>query len=277
MLQKFPEQTGKVYAFGLTYPEHIAELGEKSAEPVIFYKSCQPDIEPTVVVMPRHQQVRAALAEMDAVIAHAMAAVFPQMPVLLDYEVEVGMVLLESVMAEQLLDGSFMPRYGLFLANDITARSVQFAGEMSDDRVEYWAKSKSFAGFLPVSSQMLETQEGESFPDWTLQLSVNGQLRQSGKLASVILSPRQFVERALLFSGGRKLVQGDVIMTGTPSGVAASVAKWKRVLASFISGYWRARLAIKSAMKNPAHLRSGDEVETKLVGSELPDLSFRID
>jgi len=279
-IQSLPENLGRIYAFGLTYLEHIKEIGEKVADPVIFEKHCAPEVDPEVVAMPRHQQVRAALAELDGMVADAVVRGLKhnegEIPVLLDYEVELAIVLLEPVSIEQLKDENWMPQYGLCLANDVSARSVQFAGQMMEDRLRYWAQAKSFASFLPVGSEMHTCNAADAFPDWSLELKVNGEVRQSAALSEMILTPRQFVEKALAYSGADRLEVGDVILTGTPSGVAASISKLKRTIGAMLPASLAVKLAIKGAMKSPLYLQSGDLIESQVKGSNLPSLDFKI-
>lgn len=280
-LQSIPKQLGRIYAFGLTYLEHIKETGEKVADPVIFEKHCAPEVNPEVVAMPRHQQVRASLVELDGMVADAVVRGLSkrtngEIPVLLDYEVELAMVLLEAVSTEQLKDENWMPQYGLCLANDVSCRSVQFAGQMVEDRLRYWAQAKSFASFLPIGGEMSACNAADAFPDWSLELKVNGEVRQSAALSEMILTPRQFVERALAYADADQLEVGDVILTGTPSGVAASISKLKRTIGAMLPASLAVKLAIKGAMKSPLYLRSGDLIESQVKGSDLPPLNFKI-
>lgn len=276
MLKDSPDKFGKTYAFGLTYLEHLKEIGEKISDPVIFEKYCQPDPAVDSVLIPSHDDIMSSLLELDEGIANKLKDKFSPLPVLLDYEVEVGMVLLERVTTEQLLDKSWMPEYGLLLANDVSARGLQFAGQMSPQRLKFWAAAKSFKTFTPISTTMYVSKQADRFPDWTLQLQVNGEVRQRASLQEVILSPRQFVERALEYSENHELFSGDLILTGTPSGIAASIPKFKRIIGDLIPAQLAVSLAIKGAQNSEKYLAVGDEVTSQIQGSDISDLNFNI-
>jgi len=79
---------------------------------------------------------------------------FGDLSTLLDYEVELGFVLLEDIANGQLLADHFVPPLGYFIANNLSARNVALLGEGTDMRYEYWGVSKSFPGFLPMSDQI---------------------------------------------------------------------------------------------------------------------------
>lgn len=63
-----------------------------------------------------------------------LRADYPKLSALLDYEVEMGFVLLEDVDPSQLDQPSFAPRLGFFIANDLSARSVGILGEGQPNR-----------------------------------------------------------------------------------------------------------------------------------------------
>lgn len=276
MLKDTPLIFGKTYAFGLTYLEHLKEVGEKISDPVIFEKHCQPNVSAGSVVTPTHETIASSLLQLDADIAKKVQERFSPIPALLDYEVEIGIVLLEAVTAKQLQDKKWMPEYGLLLANDVSARTLQFAGQMSQQRLDFWSAAKSFKTFTPISETMYTSNQADKFPDWTLQLQVNGELRQSASLQEVILTPRQFVERALAYSAKKELLPGDLILTGTPSGIAASIPKFKRIIGDLIPAKLATYLAIKGAQKSKQYLKVGDEVTSQVLGSEISNLDFTI-
>lgn len=277
MIKNSPDEFGKTYAFGLTYLEHLKEIGEKISDPVIFEKCCHPNLETSLVQTPTHDDIMRSLVLLDTEVANKLKNTFSLMPALLDYEVELGMVLLEEVTAEKLQDKDWMPEYGLLLANDVSARALQFAGQMSHQRLDFWSAAKSFKTFTPVSKTMYLSKQADKFPNWTLQLQVNGESRQGASLQEVILSPRQFVERALEYSAGNILFSGDLILTGTPSGIAASIPKFKRIIGDLIPAQLAVSLAIKGAQKSKKYLKAGDRVTSQIQGSDIADLDFSIE
>ena len=272
----FPDFVNEIYALGLTYRSHIKESGEKAGDPVIFDKTCHVDVEPEIVSAPSHSDMFAALDDLDASIAERMREQFPQLPGLLDYEVEIGMILLEAVDKANLEDPNWMPKVGYFLANDITVRSVQIAGQLAEDRYAYWSASKSFPGFLPVAAQIWspEVAAPDDLPDIRLELKVNNEVRQSEPVSDIIFTPRQMIE---IVSGERPngcLKKGDVILTGTPSGVALGMSPLKALAARLLPPSLLVKIGIRSGVGNPRFLKPGDIVEqsAKWLGS----FSFRI-
>lgn len=272
----FPDFVNEIFALGLTYRSHIKESGEKAGEPVIFDKSCRVDVEPEVVSAPSQADMFAVLDDLDASIAQKVRAQFPQLPGLLDYEVEIGMILLEPVDKTNLEDPSWMPKVGYFLANDITVRSVQIAGQLAEDRYAYWSASKSFPGFLPVASQVWSPNVAapDDLPNVSLELRVNNEVRQSEPVSDIIFSPRQMIDIVAASRPNGRLEKGDVILTGTPSGVALGMTRLKALAARLLPSSLLVKLGIRSGVSNPRFLKSGDVVEQS--ADWLGSFSFRV-
>lgn len=272
----FPDFVNEIYALGLTYRSHIKESGEKAGDPVIFDKTCRVDVELELVSAPDQSEMFAALEDLDASIAQKMRAQFSELPDLLDYEVEIGMILLEPVDKADLEDPNWMPNVGYFLANDMTVRSVQIAGQLAEDRYAYWSASKSFPGFLPVAAQVWSPKapSAHDLPDVSLELKVNGEVRQSEPVSDIIFTPRQMIE---IVSGERangRLEKGNVILTGTPKGVALGMSRLKALAARLLPPSLLVKVGIRSGTNNPRFLKSGDVVEQS--ADWLGAFSFRI-
>lgn len=261
--QEFPSEIGRIFAFGLTYEGHIRESGERPGEPVIFDKTCAVTVEPETVSAPSSSQMFVSLEHMNSGIASRLRNKFPSLPALLDYEIELGFVVLEEVTSEKLGDRAWMPKVGYFLANDVTARSVQIAGQLADNRYDYWSASKSFDGFLPVANKLWipSSPSGNTFPDVRLQLKVNGTVRQSEAVADLIYSPREMIDIVCQDKSDGILNVGDVILTGTPSGVALGMSKGKQIMAKLLPPSLLVRVGIDSNRKSKNFLRPGDLVE----------------
>lgn len=260
-LVDFDLAPGAVYALGLTFADHIRETGERADAPVVFRKHCQPSRAKSLP-LPSATALQAAVAGHDAMLAERLQQRFAALPALLDYEVEIGIALLQPVSLEQLQSADCRLRYGLFVANDLTARSVQMAGEAARERLLLWSAAKSFAGFLPVGAQLWlpEQPDLERFPELQLRTHVNGALRQSASSRQMIYSPRQLLSFAAASAPYQQLQAHDLILCGTPAGVGLSIPRWKRRLASLLPARLRVAAAIHANRNNPRLLRGGDQV-----------------
>lgn len=255
----------RVHALGLTYAAHINETGSEAGGPAVFAKdaSCLL-VRGERVTSPSREALLASVARLDAGLAERVASRFPQLPPLMDYEVELGLVLLEDVSAQALERADFAPPVGYFLANDLTARSVQVLGEGRADRMAFWGAAKSFPGFL-VAGPVLwvpEQPQAEACLDVTLTLTVNGEVRQRGRTMDLIATPRELLRLAARAAPSGMLEKGDAVLTGTPSGVAFAVPAWKRRLAALLPGSTlRLSAALRTHAHNPRMLKPGDVVE----------------
>lgn len=264
-LTKFPESVGHVYALGLTYRAHIEEVGAKESEPMMFAKECAVSIGDTELALPAEASLWEALSKLNPELAAELKSKLGHMPLMLDYEVELGFYLFEDVTAEQLNDKTWMPKVGLFLANDVSARSLQICGELApspSERMEYWTLSKSLPGFLPVASELYcpESISPDHFPDIELSLTVNGIERQRDNCQNIIYSPRLMLEYALKASSEGILKAGDCLLTGTPAGVALRLTPMKKFMAKILPAYLRVKLGLQGGAKDPAYLGVGDEI-----------------
>lgn len=255
---------GRVFALGLTYADHLRETGEKPQDPVVFMKHCHPmPATQTTVATPPAPALRAAIARLEPALAAWLDGRFSTLPPLLDYEVELGILLRQDVSLQQLQNPGFAPQIGFFVANDLTARSVQIAGEGAAHPLDFWSAAKSFADFLPVGDTLWcpHTPQLERWPDLTLQTRVNGQVRQSAPTHHLLYTPRQLLLHAAQHAEGSLLRQGDLILTGTPAGIALRVPAWKRRLAALLPRRLRIAAAIRSNQHHSAFLRPGDVLE----------------
>jgi 2-keto-4-pentenoate hydratase/2-oxohepta-3-ene-1,7-dioic acid hydratase in catechol pathway len=255
----------RVHALGLTYAAHIQETGGEAGGPAVFAKDAGALLRHgDTVASPSREALLEAVARLDATLAARVGARFAELPPLLDYEVELGLVLLEDVRAEVLERPDFAPPVGYFLANDVTARTVQVLGEGREDRMAFWGAAKSLPGFLVAGPTLWvpEAPWAEACLDVTLTLTVNGEVRQRGRTMDLIGSPRELLRLAVRAQPSGVLERGDVVLTGTPAGVAFAVPAWKRKLAGLLPGPTaRLSAALRVHAHNPRMLRPGDVVE----------------
>lgn len=176
---------GKVMAIGLNYREHAEEQSRTPPErPLIFCKFPSAIIGPGVPI-----RIPAASAQ-------------------IDYEVELAVVIGRRGRFIERADAS-RHVFGYTILNDVTARDLQ-----KSDR--QWVRSKSFDTFCPMGPVMVTASEFEFPPALDIRLRVNGEERQRSNTANMIFDVGALVHD---LSQAFTLEPGDVIATGTPSGV----------------------------------------------------------
>ena len=181
---------GAVYCIGMNYAKHAAEGG---AEPpkniVVFFK-------------PPHTL---AGPDDDIVIAPGFTQV--------DWEVELAIVIGQRAWQLGPTDNPLDYVFGFTLANDLSDRHWQLA--LSGGQ---WSKGKSGPGFLPLGPSIVEAAAIDSGA-LRLQSWVNGEARQDSTTADMIFSVDDIIRDLSQFT---VLEPGDVVLTGTPEGVALS-------------------------------------------------------
>src|SRR5258706_4663590 len=177
-----PVVPSKIIAIGLNYADHARESGKAlPKEPLFWLKA------PTSLI-PDGAKVEIPFAN------HRT-----------DFEAELGIVIGRRV---RNVTPAAAPRYilGYTAAQDISDRTIQ-GGESQ------WTRAKSFYTFTPLGPYV-ETKIDPH--DLTIQLFQNGQLRQNSNTRQLIFNCYQLVS---FISTNMTLLPGDVILTGTPSGV----------------------------------------------------------
>jgi 2-keto-4-pentenoate hydratase/2-oxohepta-3-ene-1,7-dioic acid hydratase in catechol pathway len=128
----------------------------------------------------------------------------------LDYEVELALVIGQAgrrISAERAYDYI----YGYTVANDVSAREVQ-------RNHGQWFLGKAMDGACPLGPCIVPKRFLSNVQQVRLQTRVNGEVRQDSSTADMLYDIPRIIE---IVSGGLTLEPGDVIITGTPSGVAA--------------------------------------------------------
>ncbi len=198
----------RVYCVGRNYAEHAREMGAKpEREPPFFF--CKPSDAASV------------LAIDDA--SHVTPLPYPSATADYQHEVELVVVLGQRARASAVVSntaqaGELVLGYAVGL--DMTRRDLQTAAK---HKGLPWEAGKSFDFAAPIGPVTLAPPaNGETAPaawaDASVTLLVNGRQRQHGRIADMIWSvPEVIMQLSLLV----RLMPGDVIMTGTPAGVAA--------------------------------------------------------
>ena len=174
-----------IICLGLNYMDHVEESGLKPPEaPVFFTKS------PTAIVGPYDD------------------IIYPRATGELDYEVELALVIGRR--------GKYISRgeaydyiAGYMVFNDVTARDLQ-------RRHRQWFRGKSLDTFAPMGPCIATGDEVGDPMNLNMWLRVNGELRQSSNTGRMIFDIPEIIS---ILSDGMTLQPGDVIATGTPSGV----------------------------------------------------------
>ncbi|EFL55290.1 FAH family protein [Veillonella atypica ACS-049-V-Sch6] len=97
---------------------------------------------------------------------------------------------------------------GYTIGNDVSARALQFRGSQ-------WILGKSLDNFAPVGPVIVSPDDFD-FDNATITTTVNGEVRQRAQLQQMLFKPYEIIE---FVSQYITLQEGDIIFTGTPSGV----------------------------------------------------------
>jgi 2-keto-4-pentenoate hydratase/2-oxohepta-3-ene-1,7-dioic acid hydratase in catechol pathway len=176
---------------------------------------------------------------------------------LLDYEVEIGLVIGRDMPVDTTISEANLSDYicGLVVADDVSARDVQLT------KTQFY-EAKSYPTFTPVGPALvlLDADELKRFGDLRLRLRVNGQIRQNMLVeGDIIYRPVQALQALSRF---QRLDAGDLVLTGTPVGTAISApAKPIEVIGSLLPDQLKWKAFFSRQAKNPKYLRHGDVVE----------------
>lgn len=175
----------KIICLGLNYLDHREESGfEKPQKPLLFCKT------PNALAGP-----------FDPIL-------LPQSCDQIDWEVELAVVIGQAgkrIPAREALNYVA----GFSVLNDVSGRQVQF----SDSQ---WFRGKSFDTFAPMGPALVTVDEIENFQNLKLTARVNGEIMQDGNSADMIFDIPTIIA---FISQDITLWPGDIISTGTPSGV----------------------------------------------------------
>jgi 2-keto-4-pentenoate hydratase/2-oxohepta-3-ene-1,7-dioic acid hydratase in catechol pathway len=178
-----PVNPSKIVCVGRNYAEHAAELGnEVPAEPLLFLKAPS------------------------AVINHDENIKLPKYSKQVEHEGELAIVIGRKCRSLFDDEDPFDHILGYACLNDVTARDLQ-------KKDGQFTRSKSFDTFCPIGP-FIETDI--DLKNGGVTTRVNGEVRQSGKFSQMVF-PVDFLIRYI--SNMMTLMPGDVIATGTPSGV----------------------------------------------------------
>ncbi len=181
---------------------------------------------------------------------------------LLDYEIELALVMRQQVDAPTTITVADLPQYvfGVTIANDLSARDVQLPQGQ-------FLKGKSYRGFCPLGPilAILEPQDFALLDDLELRLEVNGGLRQTDNTANMLYRPAETLTELTEFCN---LSPGDVLLTGTPHGcVATSPPALVRRLATALLPEDKLWAAFVKTNKRKPYLQPGDVITASIRNS----------
>lgn len=198
----------KIVCVGLNYAKHAAESGmDVPKEPVLFFKATSSIVGPYDAVM------------------------LPKGGDKTDWEVELAVVIGKK--ASYVEEADVMDHIaGYVLHNDISERAFQL------ERSGQWVKGKSCDTFAPIGPFVATKDEIKDPNNLNLWLKLNGEMLQDSNTSDFIFNIQQVVSYISQFM---TLLPGDVISTGTPSGVGLG-------------------------LKPPKYLQAGDVMELGIEG-----------
>ena len=182
---------------------------------------------------------------------------------LLDYEVEFGVVLRAPLTRGARVQSQDLAELvaGVVLCNDVSARDVMFGASFLQ-----WFQGKSYRTFCPAGPvlYLLEKDEViEVLENLDIELSVNGEPRQTGSSDQLIFKPAETLESLARIMD---LKAGDLLLTGTPAGVTSpATPKLVDILKTHLLADEARRdaLRIEMAAFRP-FLKPGDVVTAKM-------------
>jgi len=184
--ERFPVH--RIYCVGLNYADHIREMGSAPTPPVFFMKPA------------------------DAVVANGAAVPYPPATANFHYEIELVVAIARAgrdIAPARALEHVF----GYAVGNDLTRRDLQAAAK---ERGQPWDVAKGFDCSAPVAA--LRPASAGHVSRGRIWLKVNGELRQDSDVSHMLWDVPHIIAA---LSGFYELVPGDLIFSGTPSGVGA--------------------------------------------------------
>ena len=176
----------KFIGIGLNYTDHAEETGMTIPnEPIIFIKanSCISGPNDNILLPKKSKKT--------------------------DWEIELGIVIGKKAqyISE---DKSFDHIFGYCIVNDISEREFQI------ERSGQWDKGKGCDTFGPIGPYLVTKDEIKEVQNLNLELKLNGEIMQKGNTNKMIFDVKHLVSYLSHFM---TLYPGDIITTGTPSGV----------------------------------------------------------
>jgi 2-keto-4-pentenoate hydratase/2-oxohepta-3-ene-1,7-dioic acid hydratase in catechol pathway len=231
----------QLYCQGLNYADHRAESGvsdKGDEENLIFMKAASSICGPNdTIVRPKGCQ-------------------------LLDYEIELGLVLRRDISEPTRITEQQLADYvgGLVLCNDVSARDLMFGAPMLQ-----WFRGKSQRTFCPTGPvlYLLDGEDLAQLYSLELKLKMNGELKQDAVTSQLIHRPAQTLSE---ISGFADLREGDCLLTGTPGGILAGASPKAAlaILLNFTNDAKRRDKFTRAQLAKSKFLEPGDVLELQI-------------
>jgi 2-keto-4-pentenoate hydratase/2-oxohepta-3-ene-1,7-dioic acid hydratase in catechol pathway len=198
---------GKLLAAAANYQDHVTETGAPPLD--------KSRISPRLFLKPA-----------SSIVGPGAEIPLPDVSKEIDWEAELAVVIgkrVRDVPVEEALDVVA----GYLASNDVSARSIDLGYERdTDDKAVWffdWLAGKWCDGFAPLGPWLVSADEVPDPQALSVELSVNGVQKQHGSTKDMIFSVAELVAHA---SRVMTLEPGDVIQTGTPSGVGVATGEF---------------------------------------------------
>ena len=179
---KYP---GKIICLGLNYIDHVEEAGTKLPEDIVIF------LKPRTALAGPYDTIHV-----------------PRFIRQLDYEGELAVVIGrkgKNIDVEE----AYLYVLGYMILNDVSARDFQFKDKQ-------WTRGKSLDGFAPIGPWIVTRDEISDPHSLNIKTWVNDEIRQDSSTDKMIFKIPEIISRISMFF---TLEPGDIISTGTPSGV----------------------------------------------------------
>ncbi|MFC7364166.1 MULTISPECIES: fumarylacetoacetate hydrolase family protein [Bhargavaea] len=186
--------------------------------------------------------------------------VSPEHVKLLDYEIELGLVIGKDITEETAVTDDNLHEYlaGIVIANDVSARDVQLVQGQ-------WLKGKSYRTFCPTGPYLylLDKEDIPNIHNLELKLWVNDEIRQEANTEQLLFKPAETIAE---LSGVMDFDTGDMILSGTTGGVALNLTP--ELLATVsnptIDANHRLEVLVEAQSKSGRYLKDGDVIRASI-------------
>jgi 2-keto-4-pentenoate hydratase/2-oxohepta-3-ene-1,7-dioic acid hydratase in catechol pathway len=193
LLAPIPDPARNIFCVGRNYKLHIEEGARARGVPPTFPTVPEYFTKPPTAVIGEGAEIE----------------LHPKLTQQLDYEVELAMVIgrrCRDLSVKEALGAVA----GYTIVNDVSARDLQRAHGQ-------WFKGKGLDTFCPIGPCIVTADEFGDPSGHRIALRVNGSIRQDSSTSDLLFNCATLVSA---LSAGLTLLPGDIIATGTPSGVA---------------------------------------------------------
>ena len=231
----------QLFCQGLNYADHRRESGvseQDNEEGLMFMKAASSICSPNASILR------------------------PEGCELLDYEIELALVLKKDIAGRAVIGDSDLPGYvgAVVLCNDVSARDFMFGAPMLQ-----WFKGKSQRTFCPMGPvlYLMDAEDFQYLFELQLELKLNGQVKQAASTDLLIHRPAKTLSDISAYADLRA---GDCLLTGTPGGVLAgtNLKVGLSILLNFTNDPKRRLKFTQAQLARTRFLEPGDVLELSI-------------